>query len=157
MIIGLIVLILIMLIAILLGLAEIFLFPGITIAGIGGVLFAGGGLYYAYSLSPMIGHITLIASAILFVIGMVWFMRSRSLNKLALHTNVDSRLESSQDLGIQVGDEGQSISRLAPIGKAQFGDKTVEAQSEVGFIDENTPVKVIRVTGYNVVVRPYNK
>ncbi len=157
MIIGLIVLILIMLTAILLGLAEIFLFPGITIAGIGGVLFAGGGLYYAYSLSPMIGHITLIASAILFVIGMVWFMRSRSLNKLALHTNVDSRLESSQDLGIQVGDEGQSLSRLAPIGKARFGDKTVEAQSEVGFIDENTPVKVVRVTGYNVVVRPYNK
>ncbi len=157
MIIGLIVLILIMLTAILLGLAEIFLFPGITIAGIGGVLFAGGGLYYAYNLSPMIGHITLIASAILFVIGMVWFMRSRSLNKLALHTNVDSRLESSQDLGIQVGDEGQSLSRLAPIGKAQFGDKTVEAQSEVGFIDENTPVKVVRVTGYNVVVRPYNK
>lgn len=143
-----------MIIAIVLGLSELFLLPGITIAGVAGFLFAGVGLYYAYSINALFGNITLISSIILFLIGIVWFMRSRSFNKIALHTDVDSKLESSFDLGIHVGDEGISLSRLAPIGKARIGEKTVEAQSDAGLIDENTPVIVVRITGYNVVVRP---
>ena len=147
----LIILVFVMLAAVLLGLAEIFFLPGLTLAGIGGVLFATGGLYWAYSMGMLVGNITLIVSAIVFVIGFVWLMRSRSLNKLALHTDVDSRLESSRDLGIK--DEGIALSRLAPIGKAQFGDITVEAKSETEFIDEKTPVVIVRVEGYNVIVR----
>ena len=149
----LIILVFVMLAAVLLGLAEIFFLPGLTLAGIGGVLFATGGLYWAYSMGMLVGNITLIVSAIVFVIGFVWLMRSRSLNKLALHTDVDSRLESSRDLGIKDGDEGIALSRLAPIGKAQFGNITVEAKSETEFIDEKTPVVIVRVEGYNVIVR----
>ena len=149
----LIILVFVMLAAVLLGLAEIFVLPGVTLAGIGGVLFATGGLYWAYSMGMLVGNITLIVSAIVFVIGFVWLMRSRSLNKLALHTDVDSRLESSRDLGIKEGDEGIALSRLAPIGKAQFGDITVEAKSDTEFIDEKTPVVIVRVEGYNVIVR----
>ena len=143
----LIILVFVMLAAVLLGLAEIFFLPGLTLAGIGGVLFATGGLYWAYSMGMLVGNITLIVSAVVFVIGFVWLMRSRSLNKL------DSRLESSRDLGIKDGDEGIALSRLAPIGKAQFGDITVEAKSETEFIDEKTPVVIVRVEGYNVIVR----
>lgn len=153
---SLIILIIVMLVAILLGLAELFLFPGITIAGLGGLLFAGGGLYYAYSLGGTVGNVTLVCSIVLFVAGIIWFMRSRSLNKIALNTDVDSRLESSHDLGIREGDEGMSVSRLAPIGRAKFGSQSVEARSENGFIDENTSVIVTKVTGYNVVVRRKN-
>ena len=39
----LIILVFVMLAAVLLGLAEIFFLPGLTLAGIGGVLFATGG------------------------------------------------------------------------------------------------------------------
>ena len=129
----LIILVFVMLAAVLLGLAEIFFLPGLTLAGIGGVLFATGGLYWAYSMGMLVGNITLIVSAIVFV--------------------MDSRLESSRDLGIKDGDEGIALSRLAPIGKAQFGDITVEAKSETEFIDEKTPVVIVRVEGYNVIVR----
>ncbi len=149
----LIILVLLMIAAILLGLAEIFFFPGITLAGLSGILFAGGGLYYAYNLSTAIGNWTLLLSIAAFVAGFIWFMRSRSLNKIALHTDVDFRLQSSKELGIKAGDEGISMSRLAPIGKANIGDITVEAKSETGFIDENTPIVVVRVEGYNVIVR----
>ena len=145
----LIILAVLMLAAIILGLAEIFFFPGITLAGIGGILCAGGGLYYAYSLSSTVGNWTLFLSALLFICGFLWFLRSRSFNKMALHTDVDSRLQSTQDLGIQ---QGISMSRLAPIGKARFGNTIVEAKSETGFIDENTPIAVVRVEGYNVIV-----
>jgi membrane-bound ClpP family serine protease len=139
-------------IAIVLILLEIFLLPGITVAGIGGALFAMGGVVYAYTVSTLTGHITLATSIVAFGLAFAWLLRSKSFNKVALHTNIDSKLTSSRDLGIQPGDEGVTLSRLAPIGKARFNDITVEAKSVGDFIDENTPIIVLRVDGYNVVV-----
>ena len=112
--------------AILLILAEIFLLPGITLAGIGGAF----GVIFA------------------------WLLRSRSFNKIALKTDIDSKLTSSRDLGIEPGDEGITLSRLAPIGKARIKGINVEAKSQDELIDENTPIVVIRVDSYNVIVRP---
>ncbi len=139
-------------VAILLILLEIFLLPGITIAGIGGAIFAAGGVIYAYTVSPATGHITLAASILTFGAAFAWLLRSRSFNRVALKTDVDSRLTSSRELGIEVGDEGITLSRLAPIGKARIKEITVEAKSTGEFIDEDTPVVVVRVDGYNVLV-----
>lgn len=152
MILNIAIIIFLMGVAILLVLLEIFLLPGITIAGIGGALFAIGGVIYAYTINPMAGHITLLGSIVVFGIAFAWLLRSKSFSKVALKTDVDSKLTSSRDLGIQVGDEGLTLSRLAPIGKALIKDITVEAKSTGEFIDEDTPIIVIRVDGYNVLV-----
>jgi membrane-bound ClpP family serine protease len=143
--------------AVILILMEIFLFPGITVAGIGGFIFAVGGLYYAYKLSWWTGNIALIASLITFSIAFIWMLRAKSLNRIALKTDVDSKLTSSHDLGIKVGDEGVTVSRLAPIGKARINGVIVEAKSLDELIDEKTEVTVIRVEGYNVIVERKNK
>ena len=153
MIVQFIILAIVMLIAIVLGLAEIFLFPGLTLAGLGGLFFAAGGLYYAYSIGFMVGNVTLIVSIIVFGIGIFKFMRSRSLDKMALHTEVNSRLVSNTDLGLKEGDEGITISRLAPQGRVKFGDVVVEAKSELGFLDEHTPVVLDRIELFWVIVR----
>ena len=121
--------------AILLILAEIFLLPGITLAGIGGAIFAIGGVVFAYTVGIWVGHLTLSLSIITFGI-------------------IDSKLTSSRDLGIEPGDEGITLSRLAPIGKARIKGINVEAKSQDELIDENTPIVVIRVDSYNVIVRP---
>ena len=133
--------------AILLILAEIFLLPGITLAGIGGAVFA-------YTVGIWVGHLTLSLSIITFGIIFAWLLRSRSFNKIALKTDIDSKLTSSRDLGIEPGDEGITLSRLAPIGKARIKGINVEAKSQDELIDENTPIVVIRVDSYNVIVRP---
>ena len=133
--------------AILLILAEIFLLPGITLAGIGGAIFA-------YTVGIWVGHLTLSLSIIAFGIIFAWLLRSRSFNKIALKTDIDSKLTSSRDLGIEPGDEGITLSRLAPIGKARIKGINVEAKSQDELIDENTPIVVIRVDSYNVIVRP---
>lgn len=140
--------------AIVLIIAEIFLLPGITLAGIGGAIFAIGGVVFAYSAGLWIGHLTLILSVLVFSIVFGWLLRSRSFNKVALKTDIDSKLMSSRDLGIEPGDEGITISRLAPIGKARIKGITVEAKSLDELIDENTAIKVIRVDSYNVIVAP---
>lgn len=142
-----------MAVAILLILLEIFMLPGITVAGIGGFIFAVGGLIYAYSLDTMTGHITLVASLLLFGGAFAWLLRSKSFSRVALKTDIASKLVSSRDLGIKPGDEGFTLSRLAPIGKARINGLTVEAKSMDELINENTPVEVVRVEGYNVIVK----
>lgn len=139
-------------VAILLLLLEIFLLPGITIASVGGCIFAIGGVVYAYSVDQSVGHITLISSIIAFGATFFWLLRTKSLNRVALNTDVDSKLVSSRELGIEPGDEGITLSRLAPIGKALIKDITVEAKSTGDFIDEEKPIVVVRVDGYNVLV-----
>lgn len=142
-----------MLVAIVLILLEIFLLPGITIAGVGGFLFAASGVIYAYTVGDTAGHITLFLSLISFGGAFVWLLRSRSFNRVALNTDVDSKLTSSRDLDIKPGDAGITLSRLAPVGKARFNGITVEAKSMDELIDENTPVEIVRVDGYNVLVK----
>lgn len=142
-----------MVIAVALILLEIFLLPGITVAGVGGFIFAAGGLIYAYTISQAVGNITVLASVIVFAIAFFWLLRSKSFNRVALKTDIDSRLTSSRDLGIKPGDEGITISRLAPIGKARINGITVEAKSLDELINEHTPIVVMRVDGYNVVVQ----
>jgi membrane-bound ClpP family serine protease len=139
-------------IAIVLILVEIFLLPGITLAGVGGALFAIGGVVYAYSINSAAGHVALIASIVSFGGAFAWLLRAKSFSKVALHTDIHSKVTSARELDIHPGDEGLTLSRLAPIGKATIHGITVEAKSTGGFIDENTAVRVIRVDGNNVLV-----
>ena len=143
-----------MAVAIFLLLLEIFFLPGITIAGIGGMLFAIGGIIYAYSVGSVTGHITLVCSLALFFGVFFRLLRANSFQRVVLKTNVDATLESMRDLGLQLGDEGITLSRLAPIGKARFNNTTVEAKAQEDFIDEQTPVIIVRIEGYNVIVEP---
>ena len=145
-----------MAVSILLIIAEIFLLPGITIAGIAGVLFAIGGIAYAYSIDVTTGNITLGSSIVVFGGLFLWLMRSNSFSRVSLKTNIDSTVESPRDMPLKIGDEGITLSRLAPIGKARFNNITVEAKSLGEFIDENTPVVIRQVEGYNVLVEAIN-
>ena len=142
----------VMIAAIALLLAEFFLLPGLTIAGIAGTLFAIGGVVYAYTVGATTGNFTLGASFVIFGGTFIWLLRSNSFHRVALKTNIESTVESPRNMELEIGDEGISISRLAPIGKARFNNITTEAKSINEFIDENTPVVIVRIEGYNVIV-----
>ena len=97
--------------AILLILAEIFLLPGITLAGIGGAIFAIGGVVFAYTVGIWVGHLTLSLSIITFGIIFAWLLRSRSFNKIALKTDIDSKLTSrSRNRTRRRGDHALTLS-----------------------------------------------
>lgn len=157
MLLDIVIIVFLMVVAILLILAEVFLLPGITLAGVGGFIFAIGGVVFAYTVGPWVGHLTLTISLVMFVATFAWLLRSRSFSKVELKTDIDSKLISTRDLGIQPGDEGITLSRLAPIGKARIRDVTVEAKALDELIDENTPIIVIRIDSNNVIVRPKQK
>lgn len=147
---------LLILLGIMLLLIEFLIIPGITIAGIGGFLLIAGGVFSAYnSRGIKFGNITLAATFLVLIIIFFFALRSRTWKKIALNTKVDSSVENIMKEGkFKVGERGKTITKLAPIGKAIFNDKIIEAKSLAGYVDENTEVEIIKIQNTNVIVKP---
>jgi len=155
-----VVILILLLVAVGLLLVEMFLIPGISIAGIGGLLFLGGAVYYAYAfISPEAGHLTLVAAFVMMTVAIVIFVRSKALEKMSLKTEIDGKNGPLQGIELKVGDKGTTISRLAPMGKIRVNGHIVEAKAMDDFIDQEENVVIIKVQSTNVVVErsPENK
>jgi len=134
-------------------LIELFLLPGISIAGIVGGVFIGGAIYYAYAfVGPMAGTITLIGGLVFFALAVWWFMHSKALDKMMLKTDIDGKIEPLKGLDIQAGDIGKTLSRLAPMGKIRINNAVIEAKTTGDFIDEDEEIVVLEVYNTNVLV-----
>lgn len=133
---------------------EVYLIPGISIAGIAGVACMAGGIVLAYThLGTTGGTWTLGITIVVLGLVLYWFFRSKTLDRMALKSEISSKTEPFQGLTVAIGDTGVAISRLAPIGKIVINGKTIEGRSENEMIDENTPIVVTEVGTYNVLVR----
>ena len=144
-----------LILGILLILAEIFLLPGITIAIAGGAIFIAGGLFYAYThLGVEGGNIALALSVITFLVTFFWLIKSKAINKIGLHTDIDSTVADKKLMDeIKEGDEGITVSRLNPIGKVKVNQITVEAKTLGDFLDDNVEIVVLKVYPTQIVVK----
>ena len=107
--------------AVILFLVELFIVPGISIAGFlagGCIIYAN---YYAFTnIGTTAGFITLAVSAIACVGSLIWFMRSKTLDKIALKKNITSKIDRSAEEKVKIGDTGVTTTRLALIGYAEI-------------------------------------
>ena len=148
------IIILLVLIGVVLIILEIFFLPGITVAGFSSLIFFGGGIYYAFvNLGTTAGYVTIVASVVAGVVGIIWFMRSKSLDRISLKTDIDSVIPTQVNDSIKVGDEGIALSRLNPMGTVLIGTVQVEGKTREDFIDEGSSVIVERVERTSVIVR----
>ena len=148
------IIILLVLIGVVLIILEIFFLPGITVAGFSSPIFFGGGIYYAFvNLGTTAGYVTIVASVVACVVGIIWFMRSKSLDRISLKTDIDSVIPTQVNDSIKVGDEGIALSRLNPMGTVLIGTVQVEGKTREDFIDEGSSVIVERVERTSVIVR----
>ncbi|BCI64441.1 NfeD family protein [Coprobacter secundus] len=148
------IIILLVLIGVVLIILEIFFLPGITVAGFSSLIFFGGGIYYAFvNLGTTAGYVTIAASVVACVVGIIWFMRSKSLDRISLKTDIDSVIPTQVNDSIKVGDEGIALSRLNPMGTVLIGTVQVEGKTREDFIDEGSSVIVERVERTSVIVR----
>lgn len=136
-------------------LIEIFLLPGFGIAGIGGIVLLIGSIFYAYTyIGATAGTITLLATIIMLGGSFFWLIKSKSLRKIALTTDITDTVDTSDLKQIKKGDVGIAISRLNPIGKVMINEVMVEGKSFDGeMIDEESEIVVISVSSFNVVVK----
>ncbi len=151
---NLIIVTLVILLGIIFLLAEIFLLPGLTVSGIAGFVFLVGGIAYAYMyMGVLAGNIALLISVFLLLGSFLYFIKSKSLRRISLTTNIDAKVDTSDLKKINVGDVGITQSRLNPIGKVYINNLTVEAKSIDGeMIDEDTEVIVNKVEWVNILV-----
>lgn len=132
---------------------EFFIVPGITVAGIGGVILILGGIYFAYANADRsTGHIVLLSTIVLLILILTLSLRGNTWKKTALNTNVDGVVEGIDKSKVKVGDKGITISRLAPMGKVMVNGEIIEAKSKLGLVDENKTIVVLEVYSTNVMV-----
>lgn len=143
-----------MLLGIILFVLEMFLIPGVTVAAVAGGVAVTTSIIYAYKMGSFVGTLTLVfgLAAMTFFIWLI--ARSRFMDKMSLKATIEGKVDVFKELAIKEGDEGVTISRLAPMGKVKVNGLVVEAKTEGGFVDENTPVVVLKVFKSNVQVRP---
>lgn len=148
--------ILIIVLGILLFVVEFLLIPGVTIAGIGGAVLMGIAVYMSYKThGNTVGNYTLIATLILTIGGFAYALRAKTWKRLALNKDIDGRVEVGlENETIKVGDKGESITRMAPVGKVLINGLVVEGKSQRGFLDQHTPIEVIKVLNTQVIIKP---
>lgn len=131
---------------------EILVFPGTGIPGIVGFILLGLTVWQVYDIyGSTIGHITLAVAVIISSVALWYALRPNTWRKVALHSTIDG--SAVADLAsINAGDEGVTISRLAPMGKARIGDKIVEVKSLSTLIDEKVKIRVLKVENNAIYV-----
>ncbi len=151
---GLPVIITLIVLGILLILLELFVVPGITVAGVGGIVLLLVSIYFSYdNYGYVMGNIILLSSfaaiALLFFIAYktgVW-------KTMTLNTEVTGNSKVNVTPDIKVGDIGKSISRLAPMGTIMVNKKLYEASTTGIFIDENVEVEIINIKKNKIIVK----
>ena len=139
--------------AVILFLVELFVIPGISLAGISALACPTYANYYAFvHLGTGAGFITLLVSGVACIGALIWFMRSKTLDKLALKKYITSKVDRRAERSIKVGDTGISTTRLAQIGYAEINGDIVEVRSMDGLLNEKTPIVVRRITDGVILV-----
>ncbi len=146
--------ILLIVFGVLLILLEFFVVPGITIAGIGGLILIIGGIYLSYVTFPApIGHYFLSGSVLL-IFGLLYFaLRSDTWNRLGLKNSIESNVDTHSTEDFLVGDTGKTLTRLNPGGRVIVNGKELEAQSISGFIDPKVEIEVVQILKSKLIVK----
>lgn len=133
---------------------EIFFVPGTAIPGIFAGIFliaANAMTYYQYGVTA--GILLTACSAVAIVLFFYWITRSKSLRKLALDKEIHATSATKDQLSVQVGDCGVTTTRLALVGNALIEGKNVEVKSASGYLDPDTNIVVTRVDEAQITVQ----
>jgi membrane-bound serine protease (ClpP class) len=154
---------------------ELFVLPGVGIAGVAGVVCLLIGLIGTFVSDDLnsigaqnelwVGLITTLTS--MFIAGVaIWFI-SRQIhslplfNQLILNTELKDETPSTSLLeamgaappaALSAGDLGIAETDLRPSGRAEIKGRLVDVQSTGGYIEKGTPIRVLNVGKYVVEV-----
>lgn len=159
-------------------LLEIFVFPGVGVAGITGVILLFFGLLFTFvpdsGLFPdterqqedlLYGFLTMVLSIVTASVG-AW-MISRHFKTLPLLRGLvladgapdqsESMIEAMgvpRPVGPQPGQIGVAVSALRPVGTIEIDGRAIDAAAEGGYIPSGTRVRVVERREFDVVVAP---
>ena len=144
---------LIIFVGILLLLIELVVLPGITFAGVASFLLLAAGVFCGYYFhDAKTGNIILIITIFIMLVGMVVTFKFKTWQKFSLNATIDGKVNINTEESLKTGDEGITVSKLSPIGKALIDNKMYEVRSNGNYINTNTKIKIIKIEGNNIIV-----
>ncbi len=133
---------------------EFFVTPGMTVAGIGGLIFIVAGISMVYeNYGSTTGHIVLLSTIIFAITLFIISFKSGIWDRLMLKSTISGQVETIEVDSIHPGDTGITVTRLNPIGKVKVHDEIVEAKCPGQFIDPNTEVIIKEVHKTQIIVK----
>ncbi len=142
------------LIGLLMMILEIIVIPGSGFAGIIGFILMAAGVWLAYSKhGATAGHLTLVTTLSVNIIGLILTLRSKTWKRATLKTVNSGKVNEIDEDQVVVGSKGVTISRCAPMGKAMFDGKYYEVSTLSEFIDQNENIEIIRISGNKIFVK----
>lgn len=148
--------IILIVLGILLFVIEFLLVPGVTIAGIGGLILTVFGVYKAFNdFGTTIGIWVLIGTMMLSVFVIAMSLRARTWSRLMLRTDIKGTVDTDiREEQIKAGDRGKTLTRLNPMGKVEVNGIVREAKSLEGYINVHSVIEVVEVEGTRISVKP---
>lgn len=146
--------ILLLILGALLFFVELVLLPGITIAGVGAFCsFIAAAVLGFVLFDYFWGFVTIAAIVVIVAVMTAFFLRPKTWRKVTLDAEIKDAFEQKADTEISVGDEGETLTRLAPMGKVMIGGKSYEAKSLDSFIDPKTEIVVTGFDNSSLIVK----
>lgn len=138
---------------------EALVFTGFGVAGIVGIILVGWGvLLLAVDVTQVTAALVLalIATIVIFILGLRLMSRYNMWYKLTLQNKQDSKegyVAPAPELSLFAGKEGVALTPLRPAGSADIEGRRLDVVTEGEFISTGKRVKVIKVEGTRVVVK----
>ena len=133
---------------------EVFFIPGITLFAAIGTITMIAGVVLAYSnFGVAAGTITLAGTAVFTFLSIVFGFKSGLFKALTLKDTVKGKMNVVDESKIKVGDEGTALSKIGFIGKGLFHETVYEVQSMGEYIDENSPIEVIKIAHNKIFIK----
>jgi membrane-bound ClpP family serine protease len=154
---NILIILLLIFLGIVLLLIEFTILPGITIAGIGGVLLFAYSIYLAFSsYGSLAGFLTLGFVLIVAPTLVVMLFKGKAGKKMVLSTVLTGVANQIDHEKVKVGDIGITVGRLAPMGKVKVNGEVVEVRSTGTFVDPGEKVRIIQIEKSQITVEPLN-
>jgi membrane-bound ClpP family serine protease len=102
----------------------------------------------------LVGFIVLLVILISVPLFLYFLFKGKATKHMMLNTDIDGKVKNVDNELIHAGDEGVTIGRLVPSGKARINGITLEVRSTGSLIDPQTKIKVLKIEGNSVYVEP---
>lgn len=136
---------------------EVLVIPGFGLTGILGIASFIASCYLAFATFGAACGFTVVAiNVMLFIVLIVFVLRSKTWKKLSLSTNINSKIdELPQEKGLKVGMRGITLTRLAPGGHARIGGISIEVFSRGSLIEAGRNIEIAEVEENKIFVQEY--
>lgn len=136
---------------------EVLVIPGVGVVGFFGFALIVYSIFMAFvDHGTTAGVITSVATFFASVFTVWISLRSKTWRKISLNKNIDSKVNLIDLNEIHIGDRGNTVGRIAPMGKAIINGKYYEVKSGGAFIDPDQGVEVMRIEGNQIYVKEYS-